>query len=184
VRRAAIALVLTALMAAAAGAASTSAAAGYAIASFVIANGGTAAGASGVGVQGTAGQLATGSSSGSGGILLHGFWSFRGAPVLGVGPLGADALPSRPMLGPARPNPVRGEVTFDVALPHAAAAALEVYDLAGRKLGASPVVSLAAGRHPLTCSALDAVGARPGLYYARLLVDGRAVAAQRMVLVR
>jgi hypothetical protein len=73
-------------------------------------------------------------------------------------------------LSAARPNPSAGLTRFVVTLPRAATVDLGVFDLSGRR-----VATLARG--PLNAGAREFAwsgkGARDGVYFARLVVDGR-----------
>jgi len=157
-------------------------AATYAIGRCAIGNGATSASGTGAGLRATAGQAVIGASAGAGRVLQHGFWSAPGARVLGVGPIASAALPDRPELGAPRPDPARGLVTFDVALPRSARVALEVYDLSGRRVDATPTAAMSAGRHALPWG--PNAGERSGVYFVRLVVDARAVASRRLVVAR
>jgi hypothetical protein len=73
------------------------------------------------------------------------------------------------------PNPARVSLTLRFSLPSAARVSLAVYDVRGRRLR-----ELASGAHPpgdqaIEWDLLDEAGhpVRPGLYFARLEVDGR-----------
>lgn len=140
-------------------------------------------------VRGTVGQLAIGSSHGSGRVLRHGFWA--GGEVIvpvDVEKPGADAPapPARLEFGVPFPNPTRGAVSFRLALPAAAEVALDVYDVAGRRVAGPPPRRLAPGSHDLRWApgepAAGAAGA--GVYFARLRVDGRVEATRRFSRVR
>lgn len=73
-------------------------------------------------------------------------------------------------LVPPRPNPVRGPLLATFELPDAAAARLELLDVAGRRVEAREVGALGPGRHTIT---LRPSALRPGVYLMRLLrADG------------
>lgn len=87
-------------------------------------------------------------------------------------------------LGPAQPNPSRGEVTFSLLLPDASRVEFEVFDLSGRRLHSEARVR-SAGAHALHWRGRDPQGARaaPGLYLARVRVAGEE-SVRRVVLAR
>ncbi|MEP0546003.1 MAG: T9SS type A sorting domain-containing protein [Rhodothermales bacterium] len=85
-----------------------------------------------------------------------------------AGEVGSEPLVAA--LAPAFPNPARDAVTLTYDVPQAGAVALVVYDVLGRDVlrvvdGAQP-----AGRYAET---LDTGGLAPGVYIARLTVDGQ-----------
>lgn len=114
---------------------------------------------------------------------MLGYWAFGGPWALDVDDAAVDAsrTPSRLDLGPPSPNPSAREVRFALALPAEARVVLVVHDLQGRLVGRVESGRLAPGSHALAWDARD-VGA--GVYFARLLVDGRCVAIRRAVIVR
>jgi DNA-binding beta-propeller fold protein YncE len=70
-------------------------------------------------------------------------------------------------LDPVRPNPVRGSaLTMHFTLASAAAASLELLDMAGRRVSAREVGQLGAGRHALDFGAGRSLA--PGIYVVRL----------------
>jgi hypothetical protein len=71
----------------------------------------------------------------------------------------------------AGPNPTRGEVTIDLALPAATTLSAGVYDVAGRKVATlSASESFAAGPHRLAWDgrAPNGAPAAPGIYFVRV----------------
>ena len=161
------------------------AAASYQVVSFVLGNGGTSAGGGGFALQGTAGQIAVGSSSSATQVIRHGYWSARDAALAAVEPPPPVELPARPELGPPSPNPARGEVSFAIAMPSAATVRLEVFDLAGRTVGRTSDLRTNAGVKSLHWADPGAAAhVTAGLYYARLVVDGRPAAVRRFVLLK
>jgi hypothetical protein len=151
----------------------------------VVGTGGTpASGSTGSGhvMRGTVGQPVVGASAGSSKELCHGYWCVGGAAPVAVEepPPGAIALPERFDLGPARPNPARGVVGFTVALPRSAAARLEIYDLDGRRVDQTWLGDLPAGYRAVRWSGAPAVG----VYFARLVVEGRSLVTRRFVVLR
>ncbi len=75
---------------------------------------------------------------------------------------------------------------FALALPAAARVGLGVYDVSGREVAALEPRDLAAGRWTLEWPGRTAGGAapEPGVYFARVVVDGRAITTRRLVRVR
>uniref|UniRef100_A0A832MLJ8 Glycoamylase-like domain-containing protein n=1 Tax=Eiseniibacteriota bacterium TaxID=2212470 RepID=A0A832MLJ8_UNCEI len=85
----------------------------------------------------------------------------------------------------AGPNPSSGPVTFALALPGAEAVAVEVFDLAGRRVAVPWRGALGAGRHAIRWDGRCERGALlpPGVYLARARTASDAVTA-RIVRVR
>lgn len=132
-------------------------------------------------VNGTMGQAVVRGGQADGRVLLHGFWA-RGGVLLvdapgareGGAPIGAASL------GAPRPNPVRGEADFTMVLPARATARVDVFDVQGRMVDVAFAGPLAAGAHRVRWTARVA----PGVYLARLTLDGRAVSERRVVVTR
>ena len=84
------------------------------------------------------------------------------------------------------PNPNRGEARLAFSLAHDARVAVHVLDLAGRRVGSADLGTLGAGAHSAAWSARASNGdaLRPGLYFVSLEVDGVALPARRVTLVR
>lgn len=76
------------------------------------------------------------------------------------------AAPLAFALEPVRPNPTQGALTVRFALPSAAPASLELFDVAGRCMAAHDVGSLGAGQHTLDLG--EGRPLAPGLYLVRL----------------
>jgi hypothetical protein len=72
-------------------------------------------------------------------------------------------------LSPPRPNPFSTRTSFDVTLPQVATVDLAVHDLAGRRIATLASGAYTAGRHTFDW---DGAGARGGMYYVRLTVNG------------
>jgi len=132
------------------------------------------------------------SDGGSGAIVTwydnrSGNYDIYAQRVQANGQLGGDVTdvpgeaPLAFALDPVRPNPSRGgALTVRFTLASAAAASLELLDVAGRRIGAREVGSLGAGRH-----ALDLGEGRrfaPGLYLVRLTQGTSSRATKVMVL--
>jgi len=88
--------------------------------------------------------------------------------------------PARLELGPARPNPFNSSTRFSVGLPRESMVELTVHDVAGRS-----VATLARGRFAAGVREFvwNGNGARDGVYFVRLSVDG-VVLSQRVALLR
>jgi len=93
-------------------------------------------------------------------------------------------LPERIALQPPMPNPARGSVRLVVELPEEAEVALAIHDVQGRRVRRLADRQYAAGRWTFIWDGRDETGraARSGVYYARLAVDGRPAAAERVIL--
>jgi hypothetical protein len=144
--------------------------------------------APGVRIVGTAGQAAVGLSTTPGLRLHHGYWSTAGVSIVGVedDPGVGSSLPRELSFSAPMPNPARGPVTFELALPRDARVRFAVYDVQGRKVDALESAAMAAGRHRLRWDATRA-GSRAGgagVYFARLDVDGKTVGTRRVVIVQ
>ena len=156
----------------------------------VIAGGATpATGASGSGrvLIGTVGQPAVGASAELNGHLCLGFWCFGGVRIVSVeGPPGTHGLPTSLEFGRPAPNPAPGAVSFALALPRAADVGVSVLDVGGRVVGSMHAGRLDAGRYRLEWDGTDGEGrASPaGVYFARLVIDGRPAALHRVVRIR
>jgi hypothetical protein len=79
-----------------------------------------------------------------------------------------------------RPNPFTTSTSFDVSLPGTAQIELAVHDLAGRRVATLASGVYASGRWTFQW---DGAGARGGIYYVRLSVDGQ-VRSTRVALLR
>lgn len=97
------------------------------------------------------------------------------AIVLGSGDTSGEA-----MLSAARPNPASGIARFAVSLPSAGTVDLGVFDLSGRRVATLASGRMAAGAREFTW---DARGAHDGVYFVRLVVDGRTTSS-RVTLLR
>jgi hypothetical protein len=100
---------------------------------------------------------------------------------LGVVP----TLPAIALLGHATPNPSRGAVTIELALPRASEVRVDVCDVAGRHVRALQRGPLAAGRHTLAWDGRSSAGdpMPPGTYFVRAHAAGVEL-SERVVRVR
>jgi hypothetical protein len=143
----------------------------------VIGSGATTAAGSGRVLRGTVGQPVVGASASPARAATHGFWAF-GAPTTTAVDLSGSV--STIEFGAPTPNPSHGALAFVIGLPKAATVSLLVADVRGRVVSAPTSRALGAGRHRVAFDpAADA-----GIYFARLVVDGRVVGVQRFVRVR
>jgi hypothetical protein len=148
---------------------------------------GSGGGASAVGSLqqvGTVGQILVGQSAGSA-TLSSGYWWAGGLTLLAVGP----TIPPGSMsfsVDPVAPNPGRGEFSLRLSLPTPGRVELALFDASGRIAGRVGPLSMGAGVHSLPWTGVDVHGlpAPPGIYFARLLIDGRERARRRFVLLR
>lgn len=102
------------------------------------------------------------------------------------GPLAAGDAPLRLALSAPRPNPARGAVRFELDLPRAAGVRFEVFDVTGRRVWSQGERAFEAGRHALAwdgrAGAESGAGrAGPGLYFARVAVEGAEPFVRRIV---
>ena len=95
------------------------------------------------------------------------------------------SLPLRFEFAPPRPNPARGDVSFDFAVPRASQVSLVVYDIAGRTIRRIADAPFAPGRHTLVWDRRDRNGhAVPsGMYFVRFQVPG-VLLTRKTVLIR
>jgi glucose/arabinose dehydrogenase len=104
--------------------------------------------------------------------------------VAGGGTTGVAAVPRVLALGPGRPNPVRGTVTFTLELPAGAPVTFAVYDLQGREVWRAPGRTHEAGKVDLRWDGRGSNGAAAatGLYLARVRVGDRTLVRRFTVL--
>lgn len=154
---------------------------------YVVATGGTpATGITGAGraMYGTVGQSVVGVSSATR-TVCDGFWCFGGVRVVGVEPPETPGLPTKVSFSAPRPNPAHDRVGFELALPREATVILTIFDVHGRHVLTMLDSRLQAGHYRVQWDGLDGGGGGgAGIYFARLLVDGRPVATQRIVMLR
>jgi hypothetical protein len=87
---------------------------------------------------------------------------------------------SRIELGPPRPNPFQRSTSFRLSLPQPAHVELTMHDLFGRRVATLLARDVPAGQREVPW---DGAGVRDGIYFARLVIDGR-VYRQRVALLR
>jgi hypothetical protein len=154
------------------------------LARSVMAGGGTTGAGGGLVLRGTLGQAVAGGSAGPGFRVCAGYWCATEFSLVDVGPAPDPRDPAAGLefaLGAAVPNPTRGNVRLALTLPAAARVTLETFDVAGRRVGEPLAHAFDAGRYVL---AWDAARVGPGVYFARLRVDGTVRAERRIVVVR
>jgi len=139
-------------------------------------------------IRGTLGQPAVGGTANASNMACLGYWCIGATPVVSVPGPDPDPdptidLPHTLSFSAPRPNPARSTVNFDLALPTDARVRLVIYDIAGRAISEAPVSQMPAGYHTLRWDGRSQ-GVGPGIYFARLDVDGQTVGTKRMVLVR
>jgi hypothetical protein len=150
----------------------------------VLANGGNSSSNASYSLLGTLGQPAVGGSLNASFLLCSGFWCFGGSRVVAVEPppIGQPPLlPTELSFSAPAPNPTRGPTRFALALPAPATITFVVYDVAGRRTGEPVSRALEAGYHQLSW---EGAADHAGVYFARLIVDGRVCGERRIVLVR
>jgi hypothetical protein len=166
----------------------SSAAAQVVLSRSVVGAGGAASGGSMTSTV-TVGQSAIGVSQGALMTAHHGFWSGGAviystvAPEIPVTPVD---LPTRVALGPPWPNPTRGQMQFDLALPTASFVRVTVLDVTGRLVTVAHEGSMEPGHHRIAWDGRGTRGTKlsGGVYYARLEVDGRTADRQSIVIVK
>ena len=140
-------------------------------------------------LYGTVGQSAVGVSGGASHILCHGFWCFGGSRVVAVDPPGdvpgTAGLPVELAFSQPRPNPARNHVSFELALPKEANVNLAIFDVQGRHVYTMVDRRIEAGYHQVRWDGAEGgTGGGSGIYFARLLVDGRPFVQRRIVMLR
>jgi hypothetical protein len=90
-------------------------------------------------------------------------------------------LPKELRFGPPTPSPAVNSVRFELALPAAANVEVRIYDVAGREVTRLLSRHMAAGNFVARWGAAEAPS---GVYFARLLIDGRSRGQHRIVLVK
>ena len=149
----------------------------------VVGNGAARASGSARRIEGTVGQAMVGATAGGGRTLGVGFWGgVKSALITGVDlPRPGDGVPMRFSFGSATPSPTSSEASFALALPVASQVEMRIFDVSGRQVDALASRDLDPGEHVIRWRAAN-LGA--GLYFARLVVNGRVRALRRVVLVR
>lgn len=148
----------------------------------VVGNGATASAGGGLRLAGTAAQLAVGRTSGSARVVGQGFRPpGRLGSVSVDSPAGGATWSSRVELGPASPNPARGSVSLSLALPLDAGVVLQLLDVQGRLVSSSSAAYLSAGYHVVTLAVGTRASPPAGVFFVRLLVDGREHGTSRFV---
>jgi photosystem II stability/assembly factor-like uncharacterized protein len=86
----------------------------------------------------------------------------------------------------ASPNPFSGETTITFSLIERRKVEAAVFDVSGRRVRTLASEVLAAGAHRYTWDGKDSRGevAAPGIYFARVRLDGRAVRSMKLVSIR
>ena len=110
----------------------------------------------------------------SGGVYRRSLDQFSAVAEQGGMPAGHRLLASHP-------NPFNPTTTLNYVLAAPGQVELVIHDLRGRTLATLVDAAQAAGFHQAT---FTAEGLPSGLYFCRLLVDGRPVETQRLLLVR
>jgi hypothetical protein len=89
-------------------------------------------------------------------------------------------------LFPASPNPTRGATNLGLSLPAGGAVTLTIHDLSGRKVRTLVAGEGTAGQSKQTWDLRDDAGRNVpvGLYFARLIREGRPCGVQRVVVLR
>ncbi len=92
----------------------------------------------------------------------------------------------RNALGAIQPNPMRTRATIGFTLARTARVTIEILDVAGRTIARVDGGMRDGGPGALAWDGRDAQGSRAasGVYFARLVVDGAAIGAARLVLLR
>ena len=156
----------------------------------VLGNGGTPSQGSAAGgkvLTGTTGQAMVGTSSNAKNNLCHGFWCWGGVRVVSVedGPPGGRR-PTQLEFGLPATNPSPGRVALELSLPSAADVRVDVFDLQGRVVGSMHAGRLDPGVYRLVWDGSDGDGrvSGAGVFFTRLLVDGRLIRTRRFVMLR
>jgi hypothetical protein len=99
------------------------------------------------------------------------------AIAVDLGPAPPSGVPARLALAPGQPNPFSRSTSFAVDLDRASRVELTVHDLSGRRVATLHQGELPAGRRSFTWDGSDGRGTalRDGVYFVRLVSDGRVV---------
>jgi hypothetical protein len=97
---------------------------------------------------------------------------------------GGLLAPSAIEFGAPSPNPSHRSLAFMVGLPKAGTVSLVVADVRGRVVAPPTCSALGAGRHLVAFDPTGDARIASGIYFARLIVDGRVEGLQRFVRVR
>jgi hypothetical protein len=100
----------------------------------------------------------------------------------GGAPAGVPDLAGGVGCGRAWPNPTRGALRLPLALARASTVDWSLHDVQGRRVATLWRGAAEAGSSELLARAPRDLA--PGLYFARLRVDGREHASQRVAIVR
>jgi len=92
-----------------------------------------------------------------------------------------DVAPAQLSFATAGSNPVTGTPALRFALPHATRVRITVYDISGRQVATLVDGPYSAGEHVATWQAAR-VG--PGVYFARMIADGRTLGGRMVLLGR
>lgn len=86
-------------------------------------------------------------------------------------------------MAPVRPNPFRDRAILRYTLERAAQVHIEIYDVRGRRIRALPAAQRPAGMYEVSWDGTAGSGetVAPGVYVARLLVDGEPAVSRPMV---
>jgi hypothetical protein len=161
---------------------------GLALRASVVGNGATPSagiGAASKIAHGTVGQAVVGESGNPNNYVCHGFWCEGGPVTVAVDPPAQGPnLPRELSFSQPRPNPARHQVSFELALPREADVRLAIYDLQGREMLTMVDRSLPAGYHKIRWDGTDVGKGGSGIYFGRLLVDGRPSGVRRIIMLR
>ena len=120
--------------------------------------------------------------------VYEGVYTLPQTLVLGGSGYSVSAVPQplslAPTLGPATPNPMSDQVSFSINLPNRSDVELGIYDVSGRTVHVVVSGMVDAGVRTTTWNGRDAGGQScgPGVYFARLAVDGRIVGTRTIAL--
>jgi DNA-binding beta-propeller fold protein YncE len=104
-------------------------------------------------------------------LTTYGGLAFHGAGVTSAPPA---SLPLEFALAPLAPNPSRGPVRTEFALPRESHVRLSVIDLMGREVAVLANGTYSAGRHEASWNTDAGRSVPAGIYFVRLVADGRA----------
>jgi hypothetical protein len=92
-----------------------------------------------------------------------------------------DQAPAELSFAIAGANPVVGDPAVRFALPRVTTVRIAVYDISGRRLATLADGSYSAGEHSATW---NTARAQPGIYFARMIADGRTFTTRMVLLSR
>ncbi len=114
----------------------------------------------------------------------YGFFGYFSRMELGIEE--SENLPLVTALYGIRPNPSHGAVNIDYTIAENGYISLKIYDIAGRMVKVLKNGRVKAGEYHVgwNCTNVDNRALPAGVYFYRLVVDGKPIATKKLVIVR